>query len=147
MNRKHVQPVEQVFAEPALGDELNGVPVRCADDAYIDGTGYAFADARNAAGLQKAQEFSLQRQVEFTNLVEEEHAAMGAFGGALAIIQRAGKGAADDAENFGFHQVARDGAAIDGDKRAIGAGGFLVQGFGADFLAGAAFAGNEDRGR
>ncbi len=50
------------------------------------------------------------------------------------------------AEHLGFQQVRRDRAAVQRDERARGAGGPVMDRQGAQLLAGAAFAGDEDRG-
>ena len=63
----------------------------------------------------------------------------------VAVLGRSGEGAADVAEDLALHQVARDRAAVDRDERPAGRSGMLMDGLGADFLAGAALAGDEDR--
>ena len=62
------------------------------------------------------------------------------------VAGRAGEGAFDVAEHLAFHQLPRDRAAIDRDERPVAARAQLVDRLGAELLAGAAFAGNEDRG-
>ena len=49
-------------------------------------------------------------------------------------------------EELGFDEGFRDGAAGDSDKGLVGAGAEVVNGAGDQFLAGAAFAGNQNRG-
>ena len=53
-DRHHVQPVEQVQAEPLLRDQLREVPVRRRDDPHVHGHLRAAADARDLALLQHA---------------------------------------------------------------------------------------------
>ena len=108
--------------------------------------GLAAADLLEFARLDDAQQLDLQRQVHFADLVEEQRAAARPGYGALAIADRAGKGAFDVAEHLAFHQLARDGAAVDGNERPVAARGELVDRLGAKLLAGAAFAGDEDGG-
>ena len=55
----------------------------------------------------------------------------------------AGEGAAAMAEQLALEHVARDRRAVERDERLGGAVGIAVDGAGEDFLAGAAFAGDE----
>ena len=64
----------------------------------------------------------------------------------IAAADRAGEGAFDVAEHLAFHQLPRDRAAIDRDERAVAARAQLVDRLGAELLAGAALAGDEDGG-
>ena len=50
------------------------------------------------------------------------------------------------AEKLGFNQSFRNGAAGDGDEGLVGARAEIVNGAGNEFLAGAAFAGDQNRG-
>ena len=61
-----------------------------------------------------------------------------------ALRQRAGEGAFFVAEEFAFEQVFGDRRAVDGDERLVHAGAVLENGAGDEFLAGAAFAGDQD---
>ena len=60
------------------------------------------------------------------------------------IAVGAGEGAAAVAEELALEQVARDGGAVERDERLLGAVGEGVDRAGQDFLAGAAFAGQQD---
>ena len=71
---------------------------------------------------------------------------MGQFEAAFALVQRAGEGAFFVAEKFAFDEVFGNGGAIDLDERRAGARALAVKRAGDQFLAGAAFALNEDGG-
>ena len=62
----------------------------------------------------------------------------------LAVLVRAGEGALDVAEQFGFQKRFRKGAAIDGDEGLLAAGAVFVNRARDQFLAGAGFAGDQD---
>ena len=49
-------------------------------------------------------------------------------------------------EDLRFDEAAWDGAAVEGDQRPVAAWAALVNGLGAQLLAGAAFTSDEDRG-
>ena len=78
------------------------------------------------------------RQV--ADLVEEQRAFVGRLDLADGLLDRAGEGAALVAEQLAFQQVFRDGAAVDGDERLLGARAEVVQRAGQRLLAGAALA-------
>jgi hypothetical protein len=139
-----VESIEQVFAELALTDHLQRIAIGGADDADIDLAQMAIADARQRAGLEEAEELGLQREIHFPDFIEEEGAAIGEFGCALAIFMGAGKGAAGNPEQFAFHQVARNGGAVDGNEALALARTLSMQRLGADILAGPALAGDEN---
>ena len=69
--------------------------------------------------LQKAKQFNLQRQRDFTDFIQKKRSATGAFQFAFALGVRAGERAFFMAEQFAFQQGFRNGAAIDGHERAV----------------------------
>ena len=117
-----------------------------SDEADIGLAGLAVADALIGAGLDEAQQFGLQQRVHFPEFVEEQRATIGLGGGTFLICGSTGEGAAHMAENGAFHQVMRDGAAIQRHQTTVASWAELVQRVGGQFLAGAGFAGHEDAG-
>src|SRR6185312_249656 len=95
---------------------------------------------------QEAQQLGLQPEIHLADLIEEERSAMRARRRAVAIADGAGEGALHMPEDLAFHQLLRNGAAIDGDERPLSARAQGVNGLGAELLAGAALAGDEDGG-
>ena len=85
----------------------------------------------------------MEVETELADFVEEEGAVAGGADEAGVIAVSAGEGAAAVAEEIAFEKLAGDGGAVDGDEGFQGAVGVGVDGAGEDFLAGAAFAGNE----
>ena len=96
--------------------------------------------------LNQAQQLHLQFHGQFADFVEEQRAAIGGLH--LAALGRKGSGerALGVAEEFRFHQVLGNGAAVDGDKRLVFAAAVLVDGARQQFLAGAGLAADEHRG-
>ena len=74
---KDVEPVVEVLAELAVGDQLLEVAVRRRDHAHVDANGLAAADALELALLQHAQQLDLHVQRHVADLVEEQRAAVG----------------------------------------------------------------------
>ncbi len=83
--------------------------------------GLGGADRLDLAFLQGAEELGLSVERQFADLVEEERAAM-RFGELAGLVGGgAGEGALLVAEEGGFDEVGRDGAAVDGDEGLAGA--------------------------
>ncbi len=92
------------------------------------------------AFLEHAQEFGLGAGSEVADFVEENGAAVRLFEAPDPPRLRAGEGAAFVAEQFALEQGLRDGRAVDGDERFIGAGAMLIDRARDEFLARAGFA-------
>ena len=75
------------------------------------------AHLAHALFLDGAQQLDLHGQRQVGHLVEEQGAAVRRLEEAIAILVSAGEGAFPVAEELAFHQVLRNGAAIDGDER------------------------------
>ena len=70
-NRKHVQPVIQVFAKLAFAGALGEIAVGGGDDAHIHLHRPLATDGIDLAFLQRAQQLHLRGQRQFADLVEE----------------------------------------------------------------------------
>ena len=139
-----VEAIEQVFAKAPLGDFAQGIAIGGADDADIDRFGLCRSDSLDHPGLDEPQQLDLKLDLHFTNLVEEQRAAIGGLGSADPVLDCSGEGAFDMAEQFALEQVLRNRAAIDRDESLVPAARFRVQRLGGHFLARPAFAGDED---
>ena len=104
------------------------------------------ADALEFAVLQDAQNFGLRGQRHVADFIEENGAVVALLEFADAAFDGAGEGAFFVAEQFAFEQVFGDGGAVDGEERGLGAMAVMIDGAGDEFLAGAAFAGDERGG-
>ena len=140
-----VEAVVEVLAE-AAGLHLDlEVAVGGGEDADVDRLGAGVADAHHHLLLQRAQDLDLQRQRHLADLVEEQGAAVGRLEAARLVADGAGEGAAHVAEQLRLEQVLGDGAAVDGDERALGARRAAVELARDQLLAGAGLAGDEHR--
>ena len=102
------------------------------------------ADALEAAVLGDTEELGLELGGHFGDFIEEDGAVVGLFEAADPLGDGAGEGALFVAEELAFEEVLGDGGAIDFDEGAGGARAPAVDDVGEDFLADAAFAGDED---
>ena len=111
-----VEPVEEILAEAAGADGVLEVAVGGGDDADVDGQGRGLAERGDFTGLEEAEELGLEVEAELADLVEEEGAFAGGADEAGLVAVGAGEGAAAVAEELTLEQVARDGAAVEGDE-------------------------------
>src|SRR5690606_25944906 len=112
LDRDDVEPIEEVFAEDAGGDERLDVAVRGRDDAYVDLDRLLAADALDDAGLERAEQLGLGVEAEFGDFVEEQGSAVGEFEASSPPLRRPGEGASLVAEHLGLDEVARDRGAV-----------------------------------
>ena len=104
------------------------------------------AEAAEFHLLQNAEEFDLGEEAQVADFIEEERAVAGLLKVAFAGADGAGESAFLVAEELGFNQGFRNGAAGDSDKGLIGATAEIVNGAGDQFLAGSAFARDQHGG-
>ena len=142
---EHVEAVVEILPKTPRQHFGLGVAMSGADDADVGLPRPRLADAAELAGLQHAQKLGLQGELHLADLVEEERSALRGLDRARPVFRRAREGAADMAEDFRLHQLARDGAAVQRDEGLLRPAGTRVHGFGAELLAGAALAHDEDR--
>lgn len=76
LQRKHVEPIVQVFAESSVGHHLLKLAVGRCDDPGIDGDRLGSAYAVKLPLLQGAKQLDLQLQGQLADFVEEKRAAM-----------------------------------------------------------------------
>ena len=108
MNGENVQPVEQVAAEGALGNQLGKILIGGGDDADVYALRAIAAQALELLLLEHAKQFGLQFQREVSDFIEEKRAAVGEFETADFLAHGAGESAAFVAEKFGFQQGRRE---------------------------------------
>ena len=142
----HVEAEQEVFAEFSLAHSVGKIAVRRRDDTDVDRHRFPAADPVDHTLLDRAQQFGLQAHIHFRDFVEQQRAAICFLEFADATGERAGKGAFLVAEQFGFEQVLRYCRAIDRNERLLRAGAAAVHEARQDFLARAAFPGDEHRG-
>ena len=103
----HRQAKIEVLAEPLLAHLTLEIAVRCSDDANIDLALAHAAHAPHGALFDRPQQLPLHREVDITDLVEEEEAALARLDQTGLGFLGIGERAALVAEQFGFHQGRR----------------------------------------
>jgi hypothetical protein len=141
----NLETVVEVLSERSVEDILSEVSVGGGDDSYIHASGAVLANPSDLALLEDPEELDLHAVRDFPDFVQEEGSLVGGFEESRSVGGSAGEGPPDMAEAFAFEECLGDGAAVDGDEGAGGAGGFVVNEACDAFLAGAALAGNQDR--
>ena len=120
---KDLEAVEEVAAELLLRDHLGQVAIGGGDEADVDGDGPVAAEALNLPLLQGAQQFGLQVERHFADLIQKQRAFMGQFQAAYLAGNGAGECAFLVAEEFAFNQPRGDGRAVELDKGALAGAG------------------------
>ena len=116
---EHVQPVEQILAEPARADRFGQVLVRGGNDPNVDLARDVLADTLVLPLLQHPQEFGLQFEGKIADLVEKDRAAVRDLEAAGPVAHRARERTAHVTEELALEHLARDGAAVDAHKRPL----------------------------
>ena len=96
--------------------------------------------------MQDAQQFALDRHRHLADLVEKKRAAVRLLETSDALGAGPGEGALLVTEQLALEEIFRNGRAIDGEERPVVPRAVLMDGVGHEFFAGAAFAGDHDRG-
>ncbi len=143
---ENAQAVEEVLAEPPLGDLAFEVAVGGGDDAHVHLALDGGADRADLPLLQRAQQLRLDGQRHLADLVEEQGAAVGQLEEPFLVLVRAGERAALVPEQLALEQRPRDRRAVDRPQRPAGARGERVDGRGDEFLARSRLAADEHRG-
>src|SRR5208337_4173784 len=94
--------------------------------------------------LEKARELGLHFERKFADLVEKNGSGIGRLQQAGLGTKSAGESAFLVAEQFAFDEGGDERSAVDGYKGTVGHGSAKVKRAGDQFLAGSAFAGNQD---
>ena len=108
-DREDVEPVVEILAELALGDQRLEVAVRGRDDPHVDLDGLAAADPLELALLQHAQQLDLHVERQVADLVEKQRAAVGQLEPAGPTRHRAGERPLLVAEQLRLEHARRPG--------------------------------------
>src|SRR5271169_3437813 len=123
----HVKPVEEVFAEIALGDFVFKVFIRRGDHARIRRDGLLLPDRNEAALVEGAQDFRLRLEAHVTDFIQEQGTAVGLLKLALFVGCRAGKRSGAVSKQLALNQVFGNSSAVYLDKHLV-----LAQALGVD---------------
>ena len=118
----YVDAVVEILTELAFGDQLGQILVGGEDEARAQRDELVRAEAAELHLLQNAEQLDLREEAEVADFIEEERAVGGLLEVAFAGADGAGECAFFVAEELGFDQGFRDGAAGDGDKGLVGRG-------------------------
>src|ERR1035438_6297335 len=144
--RENVEPVIEVGAELPFLHHQREVAVGGGHQAGVGADGAGTAEALEFALLEDAQELGLQLERNLSDFVEEHGAAVCQLKAADTLGNGAGEGAFFVAEHLTLQQAGGNGGAVELDEGALAARAQVVDGTGEEFLAGAGFAVDEDRG-
>ena len=134
------------MAETSLGDAARQILMRGREDADVERLRLIAADGQHLVVFQNTQQFDLHRQRDVGQFVEKDRAAVGQSQQSRTRLGRAGERAVGVAEQFALDEVGIEGGDVDRQERPIAAGAVAMDGAGDQFLAGAAFAGDEHAG-
>ena len=135
-----IDAVVQVFAEFRFRDQVGEILVGRRQDTHVDGRFALLADGPHGFFLDHAQQLHLHVQRQVRDFIEEQCAAFGGLKQTGLVGDCAREAAALVAEEFAFHELGRNCAAVDRYERAFGAWTGAVDHAGNEFLARARFA-------
>ncbi len=141
----HVEPVQQIVAEPPCGDLLVEPDAGGRDDPHVDVDLPVTPDRPDLSLLQDPQQPVLDLQGDAADLVEEQGAPVRGPEQPFGAVLGAGERAANVAEQLGLEEVLRHRRAVDGHHPA-GSFGAPVERSGEKLLSGTRFAQNQHGG-
>ena len=106
--RDHVEAIEEIFAEVALGDFLFEIFVGGGDEAHIHAQRLRTADGSEHLVVERAEHFGLGFEAHVADFVEEEGSAVGA----LEMAALVGLGAVAYPKELGLNVRLGDGGAV-----------------------------------
>jgi len=143
-NGKHIQPVKQIFPEPAVFDLVLQIPVGGGNDPDIRFIGTGTSQSLKFSILNNPQQFALQLQRYLADFIKKDGAAVGQFETPDLPGIRPGESTAFPSEEFTFHQGRRQCCTINRDQWPPLAGTAAVDGARHHALAGAGLAQEQD---
>src|SRR5712671_3055900 len=94
LDRKHIEPIVEVFTKAARRNFLLQVTIGCSDDPDIREPRPILAYALVTLLLQDAEQFALQSHRNFTDFIQENRPAFSRLETSGAVFDRPGKSAA-----------------------------------------------------
>ena len=143
VNRHHVEPVVEIFAEPPRRDLLLHHLVRGREHTHVHLHRLRAANSCHHPVLQDAQHLRLRGETHVANLVEKQRPAVGLLELARAVGDRSGKRALDVTEQLTLDQLARDRRTVHLHKRPLRARRLRVHRARDELLTGPVFSGNQ----
>src|SRR5688572_6291794 len=121
MQRQHVQPIEQIFAETIRRNFLLEFLVGGRQHANVDAMLLRATNAGDLSVLQHAQHLGLSREAHVADFIEEERSLVGLLELSGAIAHGPGERTLHVTKQLAFDQLRRNRGAIDLDERLAGA--------------------------
>src|SRR5580700_85743 len=116
MQRDHVQPVKQIFAEAAFANKLHQIFVGRRKNPHVNFDRLSAAQTHELALLNHAQKLGLRFRADGGNLIKKDSALVGYFEEALLRGDGASESTLHMAKKLRFQEVGGNGAGIDGDE-------------------------------
>src|SRR5438105_1289972 len=135
-----VNAVEQVFAKPALDDQLCKIAICGGYQSDVNVYGRAATDPFELPLLDKPQELCLKRARHIADFVQKERTAMGEFELAGRLFDRTRERTFFMPEQLALEQIFWDRGAINGNEWRGSPRRTVVQSAGNNFLSGAGLA-------
>ena len=118
---QNVEAVIEIFPEVSALYELPQIPVGGRHYAGIEADDFAAADVHQLLLLDDPEQFSLEREGEFSDLVQKQTSVIGKLEQTgLAAFSGAGEGAFVISEEFTLEEGFADGGAVYRHERAAG---------------------------
>src|SRR5882724_3644345 len=142
-DRKNVQPIIQVHAEPPFGYHLLKILICRGNYPHIDSSRLRTTESFELLLLNHAQELGLKLDRQFANFVEEKRTAISGLKATYSMCQGSSKGASLMSKEFALDQRGGNGRAVDCYKTLLAAGACIMNGSCEDFLPCTRFASDE----
>src|SRR5438105_8457804 len=104
-NFERIDPEIKVLTELVFRDRLPQIPVRRAQDAHVRAEWLGLTHAANFARFQEAEQLHLDVLAEFTDLVQEQRAAVGYLKQTFVIAIGTGERSLAMAKELALDQV------------------------------------------
>ena len=137
-NVKHVEAVEEVFAQPLVANGFFRRLIGSREHTDRDGDIVHAAQAAHFGILQHAQQFGLRANGHLANFVEQQSSSLSVLKAAGRAFDGTGKGALFMPKKLAFHERFRHGRAIHGKEWSGSARAELMNRSRGNFLPGAA---------
>jgi hypothetical protein len=133
----------EIAAKAALLHQVLEIMVGSGHNAHIHGDLFASAQAVIRHAIEHAQQLYLDLQVEIADFIQEKRTFVGHFKEARLLGIGPAEGAFFITKKLAFHQVLRDGRAVNVNQRAVAAQRKVVDGVRDHLLARAGFTHNQ----
>src|SRR5215470_4479016 len=132
----HIQPIVEVLSQPTSPNSLVSVDIGGGDHAHIGCSRFSRTERAVLFLLQDAEQFNLSRQRKTVDLIQKQCSAFSLLQQSIFLVAGAGERPRGVTKQFVFDQFHRNGPAIERYEWMVLARTEIVNGAGADLLAG-----------